>query len=163
MQFHPDRNYGDKRYSGKFIEVQEAYQTLIDPAKREDYDYNSNYWKTYSNSHPLPVVEYFAIDKSIVFAGDELTFSWRTSNSDKVIIKPFGTVPSAGQKTYRIKYSLSPSLTFKIVAENTKTGHRTEAVLIVIYSGYRRVNQGLSLLIMVLVILFLYMITRLFG
>lgn len=162
-QFHPDMNHGDKRFSGRFIEVQKAYQVLSDPEKRKDYDYNTNYWKSYKASHTLPFVDYFAIDKSIVFAGDELTFTWRTSNADKVTLKPFGIVPPNGQKTFIVKYSMNPSLTFQIIAEDTKTGHRNEAVLIIIYSGYRRVNEGLSFLVTMIVIIILYFLTQIFG
>ena len=38
MQFHPDRNPGDKTCEVKFKEVNEAYQCLCDPQKRAAYD-----------------------------------------------------------------------------------------------------------------------------
>jgi len=37
-KFHPDLNQNDNYFASRFKDVNEAYETLIDPARRSKYD-----------------------------------------------------------------------------------------------------------------------------
>lgn len=43
-QFHPDRNPSPEAHK-QFVEINEAYETLSDPMKRNRYDYFWRYWE----------------------------------------------------------------------------------------------------------------------
>lgn len=51
MKFHPDKNNGNQEYVSKFQKINEAYQTLEDEVKREEYNLSRNNPFTRMNSH----------------------------------------------------------------------------------------------------------------
>lgn len=46
IKFHPDTNEGDTSNEMQFMEIKEAYEVLIDPAQREEYNYKRWYNRT---------------------------------------------------------------------------------------------------------------------
>jgi curved DNA-binding protein CbpA len=153
MKFHPDKNDGDEFFAERFKEIQEAYETLSDSHKRQVYDgkttNNNSNNNTNSGENFNPVIEYFKTNKTSFEYDEEVTFTWKTINSNKVSISPFGQVQPIGQKIYKIKDFKNASLTFEIIAENSNIGRRVKNSLslknksfIELYSYFRSLIES---------------------
>jgi len=89
----------------------------------------------------LPSIEYFKCNKPVFEYDEEITFSWKTINADKVVLKPFGAVSNIGIKTYKIKNFKNPSLTFELIAENTNIGKQIISSLTLKNNTYQKLNK----------------------
>ena len=130
LKFHPDINKGDEFFGERFKEIQKAYETLIDPVKRSAYDRSrrkSSFSQENMGQNFTPEIEYFKSNKHTFEFEEEITFSWKTINSDFVILKPFGQVNPIGQKTYKIKDFKNPKIDFELTAENTNINRQVKA------------------------------------
>ncbi len=122
FKFHPDTNQGDEFFSHQFRQIKEAYEILIDPVRRRRYDYavaESLRHRENRGENFSPVIVLFKASSDSFKYNERVTFSWKTINANKVLLKPFGGVEPIGEKTYVIKDFKHPLLTFEILAENT--------------------------------------------
>ena len=53
LQYHPDKNFGNQLYEAKFKEIQEAYRTLSDLTKRQEYN-KQRHFETATNHSRKP-------------------------------------------------------------------------------------------------------------
>lgn len=140
-KFHPDKNDGDEFFADRFKDIQEAYETLTNPAKRKVFDMSRNGSSPFSEDEHRqelnPDIEYFNSSRASFELGQEITFSWKTAHANKVVIKPFGQVPTSGQKTYRISNCLTASLNFELIAENTELNSLVRATLTLKNNSHR--------------------------
>lgn len=80
MQYHPDRNKGDKKAEAKFKEINEAYQVLGDKEKKKNYDQfgsaeGSPFWGMGGWGNPFGSWQYRSSGGNAGFGGFEDIFS----------------------------------------------------------------------------------------
>lgn len=102
LKYHPDKNPNDEFFAHRFMEIQEAYETLGDKEKRRIYDDNlSHQQRTFRPNLP-PVIKSFAVNKVNVQKGEEIIITWQTQHADVVKVLPFGLEKSYGEKKIKI-------------------------------------------------------------
>jgi curved DNA-binding protein CbpA len=144
LKFHPDKNDGDDFFAERFKEIQEAYETLIDPIKRVAYDKakaNDSSSNNTNSEDVIPKIDYFKCNKSPFEFNEEITFSWKTINANKVTIQPFGQVPPIGQKTYKIKDFKNQVLNFELIAENSNINSQVKTTIALTNKNYQEIYQ----------------------
>jgi formylglycine-generating enzyme required for sulfatase activity len=134
LVMHPDKNGGDKFFADRFVELNEAHETLVNATKRSEYDEAKRLLDilgSFSNqqgrarqqskqSTPKPEIIAFQANKKGINIGDTITFSWQTFYATKVELKPTGLVDKTGEKTFRFNnLDNNTSLTFELVVENS--------------------------------------------
>lgn len=102
LKYHPDKNENDEFFADRFREIQEAYETLSDRARRHSYDQNlESHQKSFRYNIP-PSIKTFTSNKIHAKKGEEIIISWQTSNADVVKVLPFGLEKPYGERRFKI-------------------------------------------------------------
>lgn len=102
LKYHPDKNENDAFFERRFLEVQEAYEHLIDSEKRRIFDQNFAHQQR-SNVHLLPPhIKKFTASKIRAKKGEEIIVNWQTQNADMVKVLPFGLEKPFGERIFKI-------------------------------------------------------------
>lgn len=102
LKYHPDKNDNDDFFADRFREIQEAYETLSDRARRNTYDQNlESHQKSFRYNIP-PAIKTFTANKIHAKKGEEIIINWQTSNADVVKVLPFGLEKAYGERIFKI-------------------------------------------------------------
>lgn len=125
VKFHPDNNNDDYYFENMFKGIQEAYDTLSTSEKKSKYDRENNLNQISGIaekpgiSNQNPKIIYFESDKDSFEEGENIRLNWKTTNADKVSIKPFGMVENSGTKVFRLKNFNKKTLSLTLQATNS--------------------------------------------
>ncbi|GAA4420266.1 hypothetical protein GCM10023187_55410 [Nibrella viscosa] len=143
-KFHPDKNDGDPFWEERFKDIQEAYSTLNDQAKRRQFDArytnghttNGQSSNTHnntgrsSNENPYvgpPIIKDFKYSSRIAVIGEKITLTWEVLYADKVEISNLGVVALKGSKDIVItKPVMEKYISIRLLATNTRTKQTAE-------------------------------------
>ncbi|MBK9726918.1 MAG: DnaJ domain-containing protein [Saprospiraceae bacterium] len=114
LKFHPDKNPGDAYFEERFKDILEAYEYLM-KLKGDQSSYSKK-----TEEIPDPVILTFKCSKSEIEGGEEFELEWETKYCVEVNIKPLGSVPTNGNKIYRLNnLNQKKDIRLELIGRNT--------------------------------------------
>jgi len=118
-KFHPDLNQNDNYFAGRFREIHEAYETLIDPARRSKYDaalkkgaFDQPYWepvkqRARSRTKSIDIAFTVTLLAIILIFGDYVYKSMHSSkaavNTKTATVAPSSNIINHHKKKHKLK------------------------------------------------------------
>lgn len=147
LKYHPDKNENDEFFAQRFMEIQEAYETLGERERRRVYDDNLSHQQRAFRPNLPPAIKSFSANKIKVQKGEEIIITWQTHHADVVKVLPFGLEKSYGEKKIKITEFKDGKFQLLLHATNTllnKTVVRGITITEVFESDKEKFREGVE-------------------
>lgn len=120
LKYHPDKNENDDFFANRFMEIQEAYETIGDRGKRKNYDHEFSHQQRSFRPNLSPIIKSFSANKIRVQKEEEIIVTWQTQHADIVKILPFGLEKNYGERVFKINEFVDGKFQILLHATNSR-------------------------------------------